>query len=184
MAEAILSLQDASIYQENNRGSLQIKGIVGSSKSFAIANLFSEIGNSMLVIYDDPEEASYALNELENLFDKNTVLYFPASHRRPYEIEETNNANVVLRTEVMNKLSSSKKPRIIVSNSNAITEKVVTKATLSEHIYEEDADRDSNVIEVFIGRLRKKLDPDGALQPIETLRGRGYRLNVRGLKGA
>jgi two-component system response regulator PhoP len=53
---------------------------------------------------------------------------------------------------------------------------VVTKMDLSEHIYEEDADRDSNVIEVFMGRLRRKLDPDGALNPIETLRGRGYRL--------
>jgi two-component system response regulator PhoP len=55
---------------------------------------------------------------------------------------------------------------------------VVTKTDLSEHIYEEDADRDSNVIEVFIGRLRRKLDPDGSLNPIETLRGRGYRLAV------
>jgi two-component system response regulator PhoP len=53
---------------------------------------------------------------------------------------------------------------------------VVTKTDLSEHIYEEDADRDSNVIEVFIGRLRRKLAPDGTLNPIETLRGRGYRL--------
>ena len=53
---------------------------------------------------------------------------------------------------------------------------VVTKMDLSEHIYEEDADRDSNVIEVFIGRLRRKLDPDGTHNPIETLRGRGYRL--------
>ena len=53
---------------------------------------------------------------------------------------------------------------------------VVTKTDLSEHIYEEDADRDSNVIEVFIGRLRRKIDPDGSLNPIETLRGRGYRL--------
>jgi two-component system response regulator PhoP len=61
---------------------------------------------------------------------------------------------------------------------------VVTKTTLSEHIYEEDADRDSNVIEVFVGRLRKKLDPDGSIQPIETLRGRGYRLNLRALEGA
>ena len=55
-------------------------------------------------------------------------------------------------------------------------DEVVTKTELSEHIYEEDADRDSNVIEVFIGRLRRKLDPDGTLSPIETLRGRGYRL--------
>jgi len=53
---------------------------------------------------------------------------------------------------------------------------VVTKSELAEHIYEEDADRDSNVIEVFVGRLRRKLDPDGTLNPIETLRGRGYRL--------
>jgi two-component system response regulator PhoP len=52
---------------------------------------------------------------------------------------------------------------------------VVSKAALTEHIYDQDFDRDSNVIEVFIGRLRKKLDPDGALTPIETLRGRGYR---------
>lgn len=55
-------------------------------------------------------------------------------------------------------------------------DEVVTKTALSEHIYEEDADRDSNVIEVFVGRLRRKLDPDGTLNPIETLRGRGYRL--------
>jgi len=53
---------------------------------------------------------------------------------------------------------------------------VVTKTELSEHIYEEDDDRDSNVIEVFVGRLRRKLDPDGTINPIETLRGRGYRL--------
>lgn len=56
---------------------------------------------------------------------------------------------------------------------------VVTKTNLSEHIYEEDADRDSNVIEVFIGRLRRKLDPTGVLKPIETLRGRGYRLALK-----
>ena len=54
---------------------------------------------------------------------------------------------------------------------------VISKTTLTEHIYHQDYDRDSNVIEVFIGRLRKKLDPDGQRKPIETLRGRGYRLN-------
>lgn len=55
------------------------------------------------------------------------------------------------------------------------TGKVVSKTELTEHIYDQDFDRDSNVIEVFVGRLRKKLDPDNALKPIETLRGRGYR---------
>ncbi len=55
--------------------------------------------------------------------------------------------------------------------------KIVSKTELTEHLYEQDYDRDSNVIEVFVGRLRKKLDPDNAIKPIETLRGRGYRLN-------
>jgi two-component system response regulator PhoP len=55
---------------------------------------------------------------------------------------------------------------------------VISKTELVDHIYEMDQDRDSNVIEVFIKRLRSKLDPDKALNPIETLRGRGYRLNL------
>lgn len=57
-------------------------------------------------------------------------------------------------------------------------QKVISKTELTEHIYAQDYDRDSNVIEVFIGRLRKKLDPDNLANPIETLRGRGYRLSL------
>jgi len=53
---------------------------------------------------------------------------------------------------------------------------VVSKSELTDKLYEQDYDRDSNVIEVFVGRLRRKLDPDGRFLPIETLRGRGYRM--------
>jgi two-component system response regulator PhoP len=53
--------------------------------------------------------------------------------------------------------------------------RVVTKQELSDYLYPHGEDRDSNVLEVLIGRLRRKLDPDGALAPIETVRGRGYR---------
>ncbi len=55
---------------------------------------------------------------------------------------------------------------------------LVSKADLTEHIYQQDFDRDSNVLEVFIGRLRRKLDPDNSLKPIETVRGRGYRFAI------
>ena len=55
---------------------------------------------------------------------------------------------------------------------------VISKTELTEHIYDQDFDRDSNVIEVFVGRLRKKIDPDNTLKPIETLRGRGYRFTM------
>jgi two-component system, OmpR family, response regulator PhoP len=65
---------------------------------------------------------------------------------------------------------------------------VVSKIELTEKLYEQDFERDSNTIEVFIGRLRRKLDPDDRLHPIETLRGRGYRLQQQpsggGARGA
>lgn len=54
--------------------------------------------------------------------------------------------------------------------------KVISKSTLLDHLYDEDTDRDPNILEVFIRRLRQKLDKDQSLNPIETLRGRGYRL--------
>ena len=55
---------------------------------------------------------------------------------------------------------------------------VISKTELTERLYDQDYERDSNVIEVFIGRLRRKLDPDDTLKPIETLRGRGYRFSI------
>jgi two-component system response regulator PhoP len=57
---------------------------------------------------------------------------------------------------------------------------VVSKTELTEHLYHQDFDRDSNVIEVFVGRLRKKLDPENQLRPIETIRGQGYRFGISG----
>ena len=59
---------------------------------------------------------------------------------------------------------------------------VVSKSELTDNIYDQDYDRNSNVLEVFIGRLRRKLDPDNCINPIETLRGRGYRFK-RGTNG-
>jgi two-component system response regulator PhoP len=55
---------------------------------------------------------------------------------------------------------------------------VISKIELTEHLYDQDFDRDSNVIEVFIGRLRKKMDPGNTLKPITTVRGQGYRFNL------
>src|SRR6476659_6024206 len=61
---------------------------------------------------------------------------------------------------------------------------VISKTELTERLYDQDYERDSNVIEVFIGRLRRKLDPDEKLHPIETLRGRGYRFSIARAQGA
>ena len=59
------------------------------------------------------------------------------------------------------------------------TGRVVSKTELSEHLYEDETDRDSNVLEVIVGRLRKKLDPDRNLKPVETIRGQGYRFRFQ-----
>lgn len=65
---------------------------------------------------------------------------------------------------------------VLMRNAGA----VLSKTDLTERLYEQDFERDSNTIEVFVGRLRRKLDPDERHQPIETLRGRGYRLRREG----
>jgi two-component system response regulator PhoP len=57
-------------------------------------------------------------------------------------------------------------------------DRVISKTELTEHIYDQDFDLDSNVIEVLVGRIRKKLDPDGTIKPIATLRGQGYRIDL------
>ncbi|MEO0436088.1 MAG: response regulator transcription factor [Pseudomonadota bacterium] len=56
---------------------------------------------------------------------------------------------------------------------------VVSKGELLDHLYDRDSDRDSNVLEVFVGRLRKKIDPKGGIKPIETVRGAGYRFTLK-----
>lgn len=112
---------------------IHVKGLVGSAKTFLAGRLFEEKKQNLIWIFNDNEAAAYALNELESVYGKDKVLYFPPSYKKPYQIEETNNANVVLRTEVLNKLSGSKKNRIVVTTANALNEKVVTKKALTSN---------------------------------------------------
>jgi len=119
--------------QQNQSAKIHVNGQVGSSLSFFTAQIMRQSGNPVLLILDDKEEAAYILNELESLFSKDEVLFLPDSYRRPYEIEETNNANVVLRTEVLNSLNGARKPRIVVTYSEGLFEKVVTRKVLSKN---------------------------------------------------
>lgn len=119
--------------QKNCLEKIHVSGQVGSSLSLISAQILKQSGNPLLLILDDKEESVYVLNELEEIFSKEQVLYLPDSHRRPYEIEETNNANVVLRTEVLNTLNGAKKPRIVVTYAEGLFEKVVTRKSLSKN---------------------------------------------------
>ncbi|WP_394343607.1 transcription-repair coupling factor [Flavobacterium piscinae] len=112
---------------------VQIKGLVGSSLSFVIQALFEKTELPFLLLFNDKEEAAYYLNDLENLINDQDVLFYPSSYRRPYQIEETDNANVLLRAEVLNRINSRKKPSIIVTYPEALFEKVVTRKELDKN---------------------------------------------------
>jgi transcription-repair coupling factor (superfamily II helicase) len=111
----------------------QISNLVGSSLSFIIAESFKKIDKPILFLLNDKEEAAYFLNDLEQLINDKDVFFYPGSYRRPYQIEEVDNANILLRSEVLNRLNSRKKPAVIVSYADALFEQVVTKAELNRN---------------------------------------------------
>lgn len=110
-----------------------LKGLTGSSISFAIAAAFKQSDAPFLLIFDDKEEAAYHLNDLEQMIGAKDVLFYPGSYRRPYQIEQTDNANVLLRAEVLNRINSRKKPAVIVTYPDALFEKVVTRRELEKN---------------------------------------------------
>ena len=116
-----------------DKNQIQITNLVGSLMSFVISETFKKDDKSYLLILNDKEEAAYHLNDLEQLLDQKNVLFYPGSYRRPYQIEETDNANVLMRSEVLNRINSRKKPTIIVSYPEALFEKVVTKKDLERN---------------------------------------------------
>ncbi len=111
------------------------KGLLGSALSLVIEATFEKAELPFLLLFNDKEEAAYYLNDLEQLLNDQDVLFYPGSYRRPYQIDETDNANILLRSEVLNRINSRKKPAIIVSYSEAIFEKVVTKKELEKNTF-------------------------------------------------
>ncbi len=125
---------------ENNQVKMHLDGLLGSSFSFVIRSLFKKAELPFLVVLNNKEEAAYYLNDLEQMIGDQDVLFYPGSFRRPYQIEETDNANVLLRAEVLNRINSRKKPAVIVTYPEALFEKVVTRKEL-----------DKNTLKVSVG---------------------------------
>lgn len=119
---------------------MNLSGLLGSSFSFIIRSVFKKAELPFLIVLNNKEEAAYYLNDLEQMIGDQDVLFYPGSFRRPYQIEETDNANVLLRAEVLNRINSRKKPAIIVSYPEALFEKVVTRKEL-----------DKNTLKVSVG---------------------------------
>ncbi|MGO2294318.1 MAG: transcription-repair coupling factor [Psychroflexus halocasei] len=120
--------------ETSQNSKFKVESLVGSAVSLFIASVFQESDAPFLLIFNDKEEAAYHLNDLEALLGGKDVLFYPSSYRRPYQIEETDNANVLLRAEVLNRINSRQKPSIIVTYPEALFEKVVTKSELNKSI--------------------------------------------------
>ncbi|WP_016990690.1 transcription-repair coupling factor [Flavobacterium sp. ACAM 123] len=119
--------------QGNNQTKLHLDGLLGSALSFVIRALFKKADAPFLIVLNNKEEAAYYLNDLEQMIGDKDVLFYPGSYRRPYQIEDTDNANVLLRAEVLNRINSRKKPAIIVTYPEALFEKVVTRRDLEKN---------------------------------------------------
>ena len=109
---------------------LQIKGIAGSLDAVLASGIYKLTGGSHMYIATDREEAAYLFNDLQNLLNRE-ILLFPMSYKKPYQYEDVENANVLMRAEVLNKLNPApKEGLLIVTYPEALSEKVINKRSL------------------------------------------------------
>ncbi len=117
--------------REDHQGVFQIKGLAGSQAAFVLTSIYQNVHRSGLVVLNDKEEALYFYNELQALMPQKEILYYPASYKRPYQIEEIDNANVLQRAEVLNQLNHTQSGRqLIITFAEALSEQVVNKRSL------------------------------------------------------
>ena len=128
-----------SLLNSPEKQRILLKGFVGSSASVAAAAMHQSLPGIHLVVLSDKESAVYFSNDLENLlgetdekFHRKHVLFYPTSYKRPYEPENTDNSNILMRTEVLKRISSRGRETIIVTYPEALTEKVVNRRYLEK----------------------------------------------------
>lgn len=118
---------------------IKLSGLLGSASAITVASVHQAVSGLHLVILNDKESAVYFCNDLENLlgdteesFHKKDVLFYPTSYKKPYEPEKTDNSNVLMRTEVLKRISTRGKNTIIVTYPEALSEKVVNRRYLEK----------------------------------------------------
>jgi transcription-repair coupling factor (superfamily II helicase) len=113
---------------------IKIKGLSGSLDAVLVASAFKLHPEDYLIILQDKEEAAYFQNDLHSLLGKDFLL-FPMSYKRLYEFDETENANILMRAEVLNHLANKTRPDIIVTYPEALSEHVINKRSLATNTF-------------------------------------------------
>lgn len=128
---AILKLAGSIEKQEFQR--MGITGLAGSLKAVALAGIFSKTALTHLVLLPEKEDAAYFYNDLVALTGDDSVFFFPSTYKRSVQYEQTEPANIVLRTETLNHLASGKRKGIIVSYPESVMEKVISRRNLKKN---------------------------------------------------
>ena len=133
-------INDAIESQEQIR--IHIQGILGSSKPVVGAAVFKRSPFNHFFILPDKESAAYFYNDLENLFEeqsvnynKRKVLFFPTSYKKHHQIGETDNTNLLSRSEVLNRFATERRSSMVVTYPEALCEKVITRDFLNENLF-------------------------------------------------
>ncbi len=131
--------------EQESQDKIHIKGLQGSALAVLAASL-AHNKNAQVFVLNDKEEAAYFYNDLCTLLDDKQVFYFPSSFKRSAQYETTDNSNIILRAEVLNRLLSDQNPTYIVTFPEAISEKVISPSQLEE-----------NTLKIAVG---EKLSPE------------------------
>ena len=129
----VLSIVNAVAKHKSQVG---IKGLAGGSEVFIVGSIFRSLSKCQVIVCHDWEEANALFSDLKQILDPRLVKLFPSSFKKPYEFEETENANVLERAEVLSALNKENQdPFLIISYPNALAEKVLNKKTLVENTF-------------------------------------------------
>lgn len=122
--------------QSAQEKTFHLKGLSGSMDMVIVASLDKTLPGHHLIIAHDKEEAAYFAGDLDSLIDEKEPLIFPSSYKRPYQYDEVENANVLMRAEILNNiLAKNNKGQIIITYPDALYEKVINKRALKENTF-------------------------------------------------
>ena len=129
----VLAELKAAINQENPLNRIRIAGLSGSSRALIISGVFHHSPMTQVVVIPEKEDAAYFYNDLVSVLGDESIFFFPSTYKRSVQYEQTEPANIVLRTEVLNHLASGKRKGIIVTYPEAVMEKVISRKNLKKN---------------------------------------------------
>jgi transcription-repair coupling factor (superfamily II helicase) len=127
--------QITEVINAEKAGKIRLEGLTGSSAAMVLAHVFSKSQTTHVVIIPEKEDAAYFYNDLVALLGDDSIYFFPSTYKRSVQYEQTEPANIVLRTEVLNHLASGKRKGIIVTYPESVMEKVVSRKSLKKNTF-------------------------------------------------